>query len=868
MKTQEIRRLFLSFFDKNCHKIVPSSALVPEGDPTLLFVNAGMVQFKDIFTGVKARPYPKATTVQKCLRAGGKHNDLDQVGYTARHHSFFEMLGNFSFGEYFKEEAIRLAWTFLTQELHLPKDRLCVTIFHEDTEAAALWAKIAGITPIPITTTDNFWSMGDTGPCGPCSEIFYDHGAHIPGGPPGSPDENGDRFVEIWNLVFMQFEQQANGERTLLPKPSIDTGMGLERVAAVMQGVTDNYDTDLFKMLRTTLEEIVGRNETPETKASFKVIADHLRAAAFLCAEGVAPGSDGRSYVLRRIIRRAVRHGHFLGLKEPFFHRLIPTLVHEMGADYPELCAAEPHVKKTLKQEEERFRETLERGLLLLDEETNKLSTKQVFPGEVAFKLYDTYGFPLDLTETILGARGITIDKEAFEAALEEQRTRSQWAGSGDKRESPAIKTLLAHLPTTFFCGYSEVESSASIIGLIRREEGVQCAVTGEDVILILDKTPFYAASGGQQADQGEICSQNPGNAVVTIKEVRKTTEGVFLHVGRVVSGSITVGDVVIARIDQDRRCAIAVHHSATHLLQAALRAVLGSHVAQKGSFVDADRLRFDFSHTGPLSDENLETIERLVNQWIRESHSVNVSEQDKNAAIESGAIALFGEKYQDIVRVVRIEPHSVELCGGTHVTSTGNIGFFHILTETGIGSGVRRIEAVAGAAACRYVEALCRTVADSAKLLNTSEENLSTVIATIQSDIEHLRHDNRRFQAERAFSMNILEERIGPVTLLCQKVSSIEPREIRNHVDTLKKTTQARIVVILSEDQEQTRVYVGVSEDLKKDHPATRYLEAITAGLQEAGGGGRSDFAQGGGKGVLNSKGVLLSIKQIYKQQ
>jgi alanyl-tRNA synthetase len=837
---------------------------VPERDPTLLFVNAGMVQFKDVFTGVKTRPCPRATTVQKCLRAGGKHNDLDQVGYTARHHTFFEMLGNFSFGEYFKEEAIRLAWTFLTQELHLSKDRLCVTIFHEDAEAATLWKKIAGITPIPITTTDNFWSMGDTGPCGPCSEIFFDHGEHIPGGPPGSPDEDGDRFVEIWNLVFMQFEQKANGERTLLPKPSIDTGMGLERITAVMQGVTDNYDTDQFKTLRAALEEIVGRREEPETKASFKVIADHFRAAAFLCAEDVIPGSDGRSYVLRRIIRRAVRHGHLLGLKEPFFHRLVPTLVREMGADYPELCAAKSRVENALKQEEERFRETLERGLLLLEGEIKNLSTKRIFSGDIAFKLYDTYGFPLDLTETILDTHGITIDKKAFEAALEEQRARSRWAGSGDVQENPVLKALLAHLPSTSFYGYSEVETSASVICLIREEEGIQRAIAGENVIFILDKTPFYATSGGQQADYGEIHSQNPGNAVVAIKEVRKTTEGVFLHTGQVVSGSIAVGDVITARIDQNRRRAIAVHHSATHLLQAALRTVLGSHVVQKGSLVDADRLRFDFSHTEPVSDTDLETIECLMNQWIREDRPVSVSEQDKNAAIEAGATALFGERYQDIVRVVCIEPYSIELCGGTHVASTGNIGFFHILTETGIGSGVRRIEAVAGATACQHIKALCRTVSDSAQLLNTSEENLPTAITAILSDLEHLRRENRRFQAEQVLSTDVLKERVGPVELLCQKVPFIEPREVRNHVDAMK-TVQGRIVVLLSEDQMQTRVYVGVSEDLKKDHPATRYLDAIIADLQEAGGGGRPDFAQGGGKGVLDSKRVLLSIRQIY---
>ncbi|MDR1910529.1 MAG: alanine--tRNA ligase [Holosporales bacterium] len=866
MKTQEIRRLFLSFFDKNGHRIIPSSDLVPAGDPSLLFTNAGMVQFKDVFTGVKTRPCSRATTVQKCLRAGGKHNDLDQVGYTARHHTFFEMLGNFSFGEYFKEEAIRFAWTFLTQELRLPKDRLCVTIFHEDTEASALWQKIAGITPISITTMDNFWSMGDVGPCGPCSEIFYDHGVRFSGGPPGSPDENGDRFVEIWNLVFMQFDQQGNGQKTPLPKPSIDTGMGLERISAIMQGVTDNYDIDLFKTLRTTLETITRHKEKPETRASFKVIADHLRAAAFLCAEGVMPGPEGRSYVLRRIIRRAVRHGHLLGLKEPFFYQLMPTLTHEMGADYPELRTAESRVKNVLEHEEIRFRETLERGLLLLDEEIKSLTPQQAFSGATAFKLYDTYGFPLDLTETILRVRDVSLDKEAFAAALEEQRIRSQWAGSGDVRENPALKALATRFPATSFCGYTKDEVSASVVGLIRGEESVQQAIAGEDVVLILDKTPFYAISGGQLADHGEIRRQQ--DVSIAITDVHKTTEGVFLHMGHVTQGTLAVGDTVIAHIDQDRRRQIATHHSATHLLHKALRMVLGAHVTQKGSSIDAGRLRFDFNHTEPTQHTDLEAIEHLVNQWIRENFPVCVSEEDKNTAITAGATALFGEKYQDIVRVVRMGPHSIELCGGTHVAATGNIGFFHILSETGIGSGLRRIEAVAGAAAEQYVRVLCRTVADGAKLLNTSEEKMCAAITTTLSDIERLRRENRRLQAEQAFSKGVLEEQIDQTILTCQKVFGVDARDVRNHVDVLKKASPSRIVVVLVETQDQTSVYVGVSPDLQKDHSAIPYLNAIIAPLQDAGGGGRPDFAQGGGKGKLEAQDVLSTIKRTFSQK
>jgi alanyl-tRNA synthetase len=860
VKTAEIRRLFLSFFEAHHHKILPSSPLVPGNDPTLLFTNAGMVQFKDIFTGVKTRTYPKATTVQKCLRAGGKHNDLDQVGYTARHHTFFEMLGNFSFGEYFKEEAIRLAWTFLTQELHLPKERLCVTVYHEDTEAVTLWEKIAGIPPIPII--DNFWSMGDIGPCGPCSEIFYDHGAHISGGPPGSPGEDGDRFVEIWNLVFMQFEQKAEEQRSLLLTPSIDTGMGLERIAAVLQGVTDNYDTDIFRTLRKALEAIASQKETAENSASFKVIADHLRAAAFLCAEGVTPGPDGRSYVLRRIIRRAIRHGHLLSISESFFYKLIPILVHEMGQDYPELKAAESAIKSTLEQEEGRFHETLERGLQLLEEEMKTLSQQEAFSGATAFKLYDTYGFPLDLTETILKAHGFTLDKKAFDAALEAQRMRSQWTGSGDVSESSTLKALTARLPATSFCGYEITETSSSVIGLVCGAEEVKQITAGEEVLICLDKTPFYATSGGQQADQGRV--MNSKGTSVFIKDVRKTAEGVFLHIGCVTQGILTLADTVIAQIDQERRQNIAMHHSATHLLHAALRLVLGSHVMQKGSSVETDRLRFDFSHSGPVQQEDLDKIALLVNQWIRENIPIYISEQDKEASIAMGAMALFGEKYQDVVRVVQMGVRSTELCSGTHVVSTGNIGLFYILSETGIGSGVRRIEAVAGGAAYQYVHKICRMMADSAKLLNVSEENLYTAITATLSEIEHLRQENTRLHAENAFSSKALEERVGDTILRCQKVSHINSREIRNHIDVLKKKIPRCIVIILAENQGRTSVYVGVSEDLKGQHSAALYLKAITANLLESGGGGRLDFAQGGGRGTLDLEVVFSVMKEV----
>ncbi|MDR1267634.1 MAG: alanine--tRNA ligase [Holosporales bacterium] len=864
MKTAEIRRLFLDFFRSQEHAVVPSSNLVPDNDPSLLFTNAGMVQFKDVFTGTKPRPCPQATTAQKCLRAGGKHNDLDQVGYTARHHTFFEMLGNFSFGEYFKERAIEMAWTFLTRELRLPKERLCVTVFHEDTEASELWQKIAGVTPIPIATADNFWSMGDTGPCGPCSEIFYDHGEQIPGGPPGSPEENGDRFVEIWNLVFMQFNQQAQGERVPLPKPSIDTGMGLERIAAVMQGVTDNYDTDIFCSLRQELSALTSVPETPENRPSFKAIVDHLRAAVFLCAEGVMPGPDGRSYVLRRIIRRAVRHGHALGIRDPFLHRLMPVLVRTMGEDYPELRRAEP-VSQELEQEEVRFRVTLERGLHLLEDATKDLSPGGILPGEVAFKLYDTYGFPLDLTEGILRAKGQTLDKRAFEAALQEQKTRSQWAGSGDAGDRSTLEGLATRFPATRFCGYEKSEVQASVVGMLGEGREQSQAREGEEVLICLDTTPFYATSGGQKSDKGTF--QTAG-ASVEIQEVRKTPEGVFLHTGFVTSGTLHTGDAGTARLDLEERHQIAAHHSATHLLHAALHKALGAQVVQKGSSVEAERLRFDFNHSGPLPSDLLDLLEEQVNRWIRANLPVCISEQEKSAAISSGAMALFGEKYQNVVRVVQIGEISLELCGGTHVPSTGCLGVLRILSETGIGSGIRRIEAVAGEAAYRKICRVSRLMTESARLLNSSEEHLPSALSELLAERDRLRREVSQQQAQGALSSEIIEERLGEVMLLCQKVAVTGPQEVRSHVDALKKASSSRVIVVFSEDQGEVRLYVGVSENLKEAYSAVTCLKEILSFLEEAGGGGRSDFAQGGGRGNLTIQQAIESAKRFLSQE
>jgi alanyl-tRNA synthetase len=821
-----------------------------------------MVPFKDIFTGVKPRSYPQVTTAQKCVRAGGKHNDLDQVGYTARHHTFFEMLGNFSFGAYFKEEAIRFAWTFLTQELRLPKERLCVTIYHEDTEAAALWQKIAGVTPIPITTSDNFWAMGDTGPCGPCSEIFYDHGATIPGGPPGSPEADGDRFVEIWNLVFMQFNQQTEDLRVPLPKPSVDTGMGLERIAAVMQGVTDNYDTDVFRVLRKGLAAFTTVPDTAQNRFSYKVVADHLRAAAFLCAEGVMPGPDGRSYVLRRIIRRAIRHGHGLGIRELFFYKLVPVLVQEMGEDYPELRLAKTVIQETLKQEEQRFRTTLERGLFLLENEVKALPSGGTLSGAVAFKLYDTYGFPLDLTEALLRDRRLQLDKEAFFSALKEQQARTRWAGSGDKRENPALKALATRLPATHFCGYDKEEATASILGLVHGTEEVAQAKAGEEIYFCLDTTPFYATSGGQQADRGTL---QTAQASACIQDVQKTAEGVFWHIGQVTSGTFSVGDSVVARWDKKRREQTAAHHSATHLLQAALRQVIGEQVTQKGSSIDVERLRFDFNAPGPLSSEKLEEVEACVNQWIREDLPVVVSEQEKSAALAAGATALFSEKYQDRVRVVQMGLVSKELCGGTHVPSTGHLGLFCLLSEGGIGSGVRRIEALAGEAAYQQVQRMRKSLKEGARLLNTTEENLPMVLAEVLSERERFRRESAQQQALEALSTDILEETVGEAVLLCQKVAAVVPQDIRRHIDTLKKGSSPRLAIVLSEEGDQTRVYVGVSERLKEKCAATDLLNTLLSLLREGGGGGRPDFAQGGGRGLLAPQEVLNLVKKFY---
>ena len=716
--TNDIRRSFLDYFGSNAHEVVPSAPLVPYNDPTLMFTNAGMVPFKNVFTGLETRATPRATSSQKCVRAGGKHNDLDNVGYTARHHTFFEMLGNFSFGDYFKEQAIVHAWTLLTREWGLARDKLTVTVYHTDDEAFALWKKIADLPDeriIRIPTSDNFWSMGDTGPCGPCSEIFYDHGAHIPGGPPGSPDEDGDRFIEIWNLVFMQFEQAADGTRTALPKPSIDTGMGLERIAAVMQGQHDNYDIDTFRALIAASESLTGVKAEGDSRASHRVIADHLRSTSFLLADGVLPSNEGRGYVLRRIMRRAMRHAHLLGADSPLMHRLVPALVTEMGAAYPELARAQALITEVLEREETKFRQTLDKGLKLLDEATGALDTGGTLPGDTAFRLYDTYGFPYDLTEDALRARGIGVDRAGFDAAMAQQKAaaRAAWKGSGDAAAGEVWFDIAERVGATEFTGYTATVGEGQVVALVKGGAEVASAGVGDEVIVITNQTPFYGESGGQSGDAGTITGANGLEAIVS--DTAKPLGRLHAHHAVVKAGAIHVGDAVALAIDTARRDAIRANHSATHLLHAALRGRFGEHVTQKGSMVSAERLRFDFSHPTALSPEDIAAIECEVNAEVRANDPVSTRLMSPEDAIEAGAMALFGEKYGEEVRVLAMgrsagngsgRPYSVELCGGTHVRALGDIGVVRVVSESAVASGVRRIEALTGEGARAWLVA------------------------------------------------------------------------------------------------------------------------------------------------------------------
>ena len=870
--TNDIRRGFLDYFGANGHQIVPSAPLVPQNDPTLMFVNAGMVPFKNVFTGLETRPYVTATSSQKCVRAGGKHNDLDNVGYTARHHTFFEMLGNFSFGDYFKEQAILHAWTLLTRDWGLPADRLTATVYHTDDEAFGLWTRFLPESRIiRIPTKDNFWAMGDSGPCGPCSEIFYDHGEHIPGGPPGSAEEDGDRFVEIWNLVFMQYEQQANEIVAELPKKSIDTGMGLERVAAVLQGVHDNYDTDTFKALIAASSELTHTRSDGEHKASHRVIADHLRSAGFLVADGVLPANEGRGYVLRRIMRRAMRHAHLLGARDPLMHRLVPALVAEMGAAYPELVRAQPLVEATLRQEETRFRQTLDRGLKLLDEATAGLGEGGTLPGETAFKLYDTYGFPYDLTEDALRAQGLQVDRGGFDAAMAEQKraARAAWKGSGAKASDELWFDLAEEFGATEFTGYAAEEGEGVVLAILKEGARVERARPGERVELVVNQTPFYAESGGQVGDAGSATSEKGLRGAIT--DTQKHLGRLWAHLLTVEAGEVTVGDAVHLTVDHARRGAIRANHSATHLLHAALRERLGTHVAQKGSLVSPERLRFDVSHPTAMTPAELAQVEADVNAQVRANTPVTTRLMTPDDAIAEGAMALFGEKYGDEVRVVSMGTdngrYSVELCGGTHVAALGDIGLFKVVGEGAVSSGVRRVEALTGEAARAYLSARDERLREAAAALRSTPDEVPARVVSLLE--ERRRLERELADAKRALAMGggmgqaAGPEQVGGVAFVGQVLDGFEAKGLRGAVDEAKQRLGSGVAVLVAVNDGRASVAVGVTDDLTGSHNAVELLRRAVAALGGQGGGGRPDMAQGGGPDGTKAAEAVAAVRE-----
>ncbi|WP_430253954.1 alanine--tRNA ligase [Neorhizobium sp. DAR64872/K0K18] len=874
----EIRSTFLDYFQMNGHEVVSSSPLVPRNDPTLMFTNAGMVQFKNVFTGLEKRPYTTATTSQKCVRAGGKHNDLDNVGYTARHLTFFEMLGNFSFGDYFKENAIELAWKLVTEGFDLPKHRLLVTVYSEDEEAATLWKKIAGISDdkiIRIPTSDNFWQMGDTGPCGPCSEIFIDQGENVWGGPPGSPEEDGDRFLEFWNLVFMQYEQTAPGERTLLPRPSIDTGMGLERMACVLQGKQSVFDTDLFQTLIGTIEDVLSVKA--QGSASHRVIADHLRSSAFLIADGVLPSNEGRGYVLRRIMRRAMRHAQLLGAKEPVMYKLLPTLVQEMGRAYPELVRAEALTAETLKLEETRFLKTLERGLSLLSDATSTLDKGDMLDGETAFKLYDTYGFPLDLTQDALRAREIGVDLSGFTDAMERQKAeaRSHWAGSGDKATETVWFEIKEKFGATEFLGYDTETAEGVVQAIVKDGKAIDSASTGDAVQIVVSQTPFYGESGGQMGDAGLISTDH---AKLEVTDVQKRGEGLFVHIAAVVEGTLKAGDAVILAVDHARRSRLRSNHSATHLLHEALREVLGTHVAQKGSLVAPERLRFDVSHPKPMSSEELQVVEDMANAIILQNAQVTTRLMSVDDAIAEGAMALFGEKYGDEVRVVSMgkavdgpkagKPYSIELCGGTHVNATGDIGLVRILSESAVGAGVRRVEAVTGDAARVYL-------AEQDERVKTLSGALKVQPTELVSRVEALIDERRKLEKELADAKRRLAmgggqqggsaddiRDIAGIKFMGKALAGIDAKDLKGLADEGKATLGSGVVTLIgvSEDGKASAV-VAVTPDLIGRFSAVDLVRIASAALGGKGGGGRPDMAQAGGPDGAKANEALEAV-------
>ncbi len=874
--TNDIRRSFLDYFAGVGHDAVPSAPLVPYNDPTLMFVNAGMVPFKNVFTGLESRAHPRAVSSQKCVRAGGKHNDLDNVGYTARHHTFFEMLGNFSFGDYFKEDAITHAWTLLTKIWGLDPARLTVTVYHTDDEAFALWQKIAGLPAeriIRIATNDNFWSMGDTGPCGPCSEIFFDHGDHIFGGPPGSPDEDGDRFVEIWNLVFMQYERHEDGRETPLPRPSIDTGMGLERIAAVLQGVHDNYDTDTFRSLIEASEAMTGTKAAGEQKASHRVIADHLRSVSFLLADGVMPSNEGRGYVLRRIMRRAMRHAHILGAKEPLMHRLVGTLTAEMGAAYPELLRAQAMIEATLRQEETQFRRTLDKGIKLLDEATSGMAAGDILPGDVAFKLYDTYGFPYDLTEDALRAQGFGIDLDGFNAAMAQQKTmaRAAWKGSGAKASDDVWFDIAERAGSTEFTGYSANEGEGQVVALVKDGAEVARAAAGEAVTMVVNQTPFYGESGGQNGDAGWVSNAKGLEAIVT--DTGKPLGRLHAHHTKIEAGEVVVGDVVMLRIDAPRRDALRANHSATHLLHAALRGALGAHVSQKGSMVAPDRLRFDFSHNKAVEPAEIAAIEAEVNAQIRGNREVTTRLMTPDDAVAAGALALFGEKYGDEVRVLSMgegdaKPYSVELCGGTHVRALGDIALFTVIAEGAVASGIRRIEALTGEAARRHLAGREGQLKEVASLLKTGIDDVSARVESLLAERKKMEKELADARTKLAMAGSgggpkAEAEEINGVKYLGQVIAGIEPKALRGLADEQLKSIGQGVVAIVAAHENANTVVVGISADLLDRFNAPDLVRAATAAMGGQGGGGRPEMAQGGGPaGDDQVKAAIEAVK------
>ena len=880
----EIRNTFLDYFEKNDHRIVLSSNLVPNNDPTLMFANSGMVQFKNVFTGLEKRDYVRATTSQKCVRAGGKHNDLENVGYTPRHHTFFEMLGNFSFGDYFKEQAISYAWNLITKEFGIDKKRLYVTVFHEDDEAFNFWKKIAGFSDdriIRIATSDNFWSMGETGPCGPCSEIFYDHGDHLKGGLPGTKDEDGDRFIEIWNLVFMQFEQINKDKRINLPKPSVDTGMGLERIAALLQGTHDNYETDHFKKLIQSISDIVEKKTDSNNLSSFRVIADHLRASSFLIAEGVLPSNEGRGYVLRRIMRRGMRHSHLLGAKEPVFYNLFKTLQEEMSGNYPELNRAEALIRETLKMEEEKFLVLLDRGIKILNDEISKI--KDVLPGEVAFKLYDTYGFPLDLTEDILKNKSLKIDTEKFQTLMKESKelAKKNWKGSGDSAVEDIWFSIKDKLGVTEFLGYETNQAEGLVLSLLKNNKEVEVLNQNDEGMIITNQTPFYGESGGQVGDVGEIVS---GDFKFEVTDVQKKLGDLFVHYGKVINGSIKLQQNVEMKINVTRRNDTRAYHSATHLLHESLRRVLGSHVTQKGSLVEPSRLRFDFSHMKPISPEEITQIEKFVNKMVEKKSEVKTRIMTPNEAVENGALALFGEKYGEEVRVLSMgedegKYFSTELCGGTHVKNTGDIGKFKIISQSSIAAGVRRIEALRDKQLDDYLQ-------NKEKLSSLSSEKNEETINTLAKEIIKLGgKPNLDQEDQKSLIKNltkqlellsvssilkdkskniIIDETINGTKVRFQKVNGLPPKELRKLVDSGKKELAEGIVIVFASQEDKVGVAVGVTDDLTSKYDAVNFVKLGSEIIGGTGGGGRKDFAQAGGQDQTKINEAFEKLKSL----